>query len=101
MHFRHSGATRRIYPLLNTAAYAAIEDARYSEALPLLDEALPGARAADDASGIAIIRGNEAVAHLMLTNDQKRPMPFQSNSGSTATCLSTARWRRPSCAPRR
>ncbi len=71
VHFRHSGATRRIYPLLNTAAYAAIEDARYSEALPLLDEALPGARAADDASGIAIIRGNEAIAHLMLTNDQE------------------------------
>jgi predicted ATPase/DNA-binding SARP family transcriptional activator len=70
-HFRHSGATRRIYPLLNTAAYAAIEDARYSEALPLLDEALPAARAADDAPGIAIIRGNEAVAHLMLTNDQE------------------------------
>ncbi len=71
VHFRNSGATRRIYPLLNTAAYAAIEDARYSEALPLLDEALPAARAADDAPGIAIIRGNEAVAHLMLTNDQQ------------------------------
>lgn len=70
-HFRQSGATRRIYPLLNTAAYAAIEDARYSEALPLLDEALPAARAADDAPGIAMIRGNEAVAQLMLTNHQE------------------------------
>ena len=71
VHFRNIGATRRIYPLLNTAAYAAIEYARYGEALPLLDEALPAARAADDAPGIAIIRGNEAVAHLMLTNDQE------------------------------
>jgi predicted ATPase/DNA-binding SARP family transcriptional activator len=70
-HFRQSGAIRRIYPLLNTAAYAAIEDARYSEALPLLDEALPAARAADDAPGIAMIRGNEAVAQLMLTNHQE------------------------------
>jgi tetratricopeptide (TPR) repeat protein len=70
-HFRHSGAIRRIYPVLNTAAYVAIEDARYSEALPLLDEALPAARAADDRPGIAIIRHNEAVAHLMLTNDQE------------------------------
>jgi predicted ATPase/class 3 adenylate cyclase len=70
-HFRHSGATRRIYPLLNTAAYVAIHDARYSEALPLLDEALPAARAADDGPGIAIIRANQAVAHLMLTNDQQ------------------------------
>ena len=69
-HFRRSGATRRIYPLLNTAAYAAIEDARFSEALPLLEEALPAARAAGDGPGIAMIRGNEAVAHVMLTNDQ-------------------------------
>ena len=67
-HFRDSGAIRRIYPLLHTAAYAAIEDARYSEALPLLDEALPAARAADDRPGIALIRGNQAVAHLMLGN---------------------------------
>ena len=67
-HFRQSGAIRRIYPLLNTAAYAAIEYGRYSEALPLLNEALPAARAADDAPGIAMIRGNEAVAHLMVTN---------------------------------
>ncbi len=67
-HFRQSGAIRRIYPLLNTAAYAAIEYGRYSEALPLLDEALPAARAADDPPGIAMIRGNEAVAHLMITN---------------------------------
>jgi hypothetical protein len=55
---------------LNTAAYVAIEDARYSEALPLLDEALPAARAADDAPGIAIIRGNEGIAQLMLGDDQ-------------------------------
>jgi predicted ATPase/DNA-binding SARP family transcriptional activator len=67
-HFRHSGATRYIYPLLHTAAFAAIEDGRYSEALPLLDEALPAARAADDGPGIAMIRGNEAVAQLMLNN---------------------------------
>jgi tetratricopeptide (TPR) repeat protein len=67
-HFRQSGTVRRIYPLLNTAAYAAIEYGRYSEALPLLDEALPAARAADDRAGIAMIRGNEAVAHLMVTN---------------------------------
>ena len=67
-HFRDSGAIRRIYPLLHTAAYAAIEYARYSEALPLLDEVLPAARAADDRPGIAIIRGNQAVAHLMLGN---------------------------------
>jgi predicted ATPase/class 3 adenylate cyclase len=67
-HFHQSGATRRIYPLLNTAAFAAIEYGRYSEALPLLDEALPAARAADDGPGIAMIRGNEAVAHIMLTN---------------------------------
>jgi tetratricopeptide (TPR) repeat protein len=67
-HFRQIGATRRIYPLLNTAAFAAIEYERYSEALPLLDEALPAARAADDGPGIAMIRGNEAVAHLMVTN---------------------------------
>jgi tetratricopeptide (TPR) repeat protein len=70
-HFRDSGAIRRIYPLLHTAAYAAIEDARYSEALPLLDEALPAARAADDRPGIALIRGNQAVAHLMLGNHDK------------------------------
>jgi predicted ATPase/class 3 adenylate cyclase len=70
-HFRESGAIRRIHPLLNTAAYVAIEDARYSEALPLLDEALPAARASDDGRGIAIIRGNEAIAHLMLANDQE------------------------------
>jgi predicted ATPase len=68
-HFRETGAIRRIYPLLNNAAYVAIEDARYSEALPLSDEALPAARAADDGRGIAIIRGNEAIAHLMLAND--------------------------------
>jgi predicted ATPase/DNA-binding SARP family transcriptional activator len=67
-HFRQSGAIRRIYPLLNTAAFAAIEYGRYSEALPLLDEALPAARAADDGPGIAMIRGNEAIAHLMITN---------------------------------
>jgi tetratricopeptide (TPR) repeat protein len=67
-HFRHSGAIRRIYPLLNTAAYVAIHDRRYSEALPLLDEALPTARTAGDAPGIAIIRANQAVAHLMLSN---------------------------------
>jgi predicted ATPase/DNA-binding SARP family transcriptional activator len=67
-HFREIGAIRRIYPLLNTAAYVAITDACYSEALPLLDEALSGARAADDAPGIAIIRHNQAVAHLMLKN---------------------------------
>ena len=67
-HFHQSGATRRIYPLLNTAAFAAIEYGRYSEALPLLDEALPAARAADDGPGIAMIRGNEAIAHLMITN---------------------------------
>jgi predicted ATPase/class 3 adenylate cyclase len=70
-HFRQIGATRRIYPLLNTAGYVAIEDARYSEALPLLDEALPAARAADDAPGIAIIRANQGIAHLMLTDDQE------------------------------
>jgi predicted ATPase len=70
-HFRRIGAIRRIHPLLNTAAFAAIEDARYSEALPLLDEALPAARAADDTPGIAMIRGNEAVAHLMLTNEHE------------------------------
>jgi predicted ATPase/class 3 adenylate cyclase len=70
-HFRQIGATRRIYPLLNTAAYAAVEDARYSESLPLLDEALPAARAADDGPGIVIIRGNQAVAHLMLGHDQE------------------------------
>jgi predicted ATPase/class 3 adenylate cyclase len=70
-HFRESGAIRRIYPLLNTAAYVAIEDARYSEALPLLDEALPAAREADDGPGVAIIRGNQAIAHLMLANDQQ------------------------------
>jgi predicted ATPase/DNA-binding SARP family transcriptional activator len=70
-HFRHSGAIRRIYPLLNTAAYVAIEDARYREALPLLDDALPAARAADDAPGIAIVRANQAVAHLMLNNHQE------------------------------
>jgi predicted ATPase/DNA-binding SARP family transcriptional activator len=67
-HFHDSGATRRIYPLLNTAGYAAIEYERYSEALPLLDDALFAARAADDAPGIAVIRGNEAVAQLMLTH---------------------------------
>jgi predicted ATPase/DNA-binding SARP family transcriptional activator len=67
-HFHQSGATRRIYPLLNTTAFAAIEYGRYSEALPLLDEALPAARAADDGPGIAMIRGNEAIAHLMITN---------------------------------
>ena len=67
-HLRDSGAIRRIYPLLHTAAYAAIEDARYSEALPLLDEALPAARAAGDRPGIALIRGNQAVAHLMQGN---------------------------------
>jgi predicted ATPase/DNA-binding SARP family transcriptional activator len=67
-HFHQSGATRRIYPLLNTAAFAAIEYGRYSEALPLLDEALPAARAADDRPGIAMIRGNEAIAQLMLRN---------------------------------
>ena len=67
-HFHQSGAIRRIYPLLNTAAFAAIEYGRYSEALPLLDEALPTARAADDGPGIAMIRGNEAIAHLMITN---------------------------------
>ena len=70
-HFRQSGATRRIYPLLNNAAFAAIEYERYREALPLLDEALPAARAADDGPGIAMIRGNEAVAHLMLGEDQE------------------------------
>jgi len=70
-HFRQSGATRRIYPLLNTVAYAAIEDARYSEALPPLAEALPAARAAGDGPGVAMIRGNEAVAQVMLTNDQE------------------------------
>jgi predicted ATPase/DNA-binding SARP family transcriptional activator len=70
-HFHQIGATRRIYPLLNTAAFAAIEYGRYSEALPLLDEALPAARAADDGPGIAMIRGNEAIAHLMITNHEK------------------------------
>ena len=70
-HFRQSGATRRIYPLLNSAAFAAIEYGRYKEALPLLDEALPTARAADDGPGIAMLRGNEAVAHLMLSEDQE------------------------------
>jgi tetratricopeptide (TPR) repeat protein len=70
-HFRNSGAIRRIYPLLNTAAYAAIEDARYSAALPLLDEALPAARAVDDRPGIAMIRANQAVAHTMLGNYEK------------------------------
>ena len=69
-HCRQIGATRRIYPLLNTAAYVAIEDARYSEALPLLDEALRAARAANDGPGIAMIRGNEGIAQLMLANDQ-------------------------------
>jgi hypothetical protein len=64
-------AARRIYPLLNTAAYAAIEYERYSEALPLLDEALPAARAADDGPGIAVIRGNEAIAQLMLGHHQE------------------------------
>jgi predicted ATPase/DNA-binding SARP family transcriptional activator len=67
-HFHQSGAIRRIYPLLNSAAFAAIEYERYSEALPLLDEALPAARAADDGPGIAMIRGNEAIAHLMIGN---------------------------------
>jgi hypothetical protein len=62
-HFHQGGATRRIYPLLNTAAFAAIEYGRDSEALPLLDEAVPAARAADDGPGIAMIRGNEAIAH--------------------------------------
>jgi hypothetical protein len=56
---------------VNTAGYVAIEDARYGEALPLLDEALAAARAADDAPGIAIVRGNEAIAHLMLANDDE------------------------------
>jgi predicted ATPase/class 3 adenylate cyclase len=70
-HYRESGASRRIYPLLNTAAYVAIEDARYSEALPLLGEALPAARAADDGPGVAMIRGNEAIVHVMLANDQE------------------------------
>jgi hypothetical protein len=32
---------KRIYPLLNTAAFAAIEYGRDSEALPMLDEAVP------------------------------------------------------------
>ena len=67
-HFHHSGAIRRIYPLLNPEAHVAIEYGRYSEALSLLNEALTAARAADDGPGIAMIRGNEAVAHHMLTN---------------------------------
>jgi tetratricopeptide (TPR) repeat protein len=40
VHFRQRGVTRRIYPLLDAAAYVALSDARYAEALPLLDEAL-------------------------------------------------------------
>ena len=40
-HFRKAGNTRRIHGTLNMAAYVAIEDARYGEALPLLEEALP------------------------------------------------------------
>jgi tetratricopeptide (TPR) repeat protein len=67
-HFNRTGATRRVYPLLNTAAFAAIEYGRYSEALPLLDEALPAARAAEDGPGLALIRGNEAVAQVMLAD---------------------------------
>jgi predicted ATPase/DNA-binding SARP family transcriptional activator len=70
-HFNRTGATRRVYPLLNTAVFAAIEYERYSEALPLLDEALPAARAAEDGPGLALIRGNEAVAQVMLANHQE------------------------------
>jgi predicted ATPase/class 3 adenylate cyclase len=70
-HFRKTGNTRRIHGTLNMAAYVAIEDARYSEALPLLEEALSAARAADDVASIAVLRGNQALAHLFLGNEHQ------------------------------
>jgi tetratricopeptide (TPR) repeat protein len=69
-YFRKTGNTRRIHGTLNMAAYVAIEAARYREALPLLEEALSAARAGDVPS-VAVVRGNQALAHLFLRNDDQ------------------------------
>ena len=70
-YFHKTGNIRRIHGTLNMAAYVAIEDARYGEALPFLEEALSAARAVHDVASIAVVCGNEALAHLFLGNEDQ------------------------------
>jgi hypothetical protein len=68
---RRVGAPRGIAPVLSNAALAAIEHARYALALPLLDDALDIARAADDEPMVAWILGSEGFAAIGLGDDER------------------------------
>jgi hypothetical protein len=68
---RRAGATRGIAPLLANAALAAIEQARYADALVHVAEGLDIARAAGDEPMIAFMLGNEAFAAIGLRDDAR------------------------------
>jgi tetratricopeptide (TPR) repeat protein len=75
-HLRRTGATRSIGRLLTTSSYLAIAEARYAQAIALVDEALALARAAEDRQGIAVNRGNEGLAALGLGDDRRAAAAF-------------------------
>jgi predicted ATPase len=70
-HFRKTGNTRRTHGTLNMAAYVAIKDAVTTRRCLSSKKALTAARAADDVASIAVLRGNEALAHLFLGNEHQ------------------------------